>query len=112
MYSSLRKMSLKNGDGFVVVYNIANRYSFDRVTEFVDDIRDRKARFELPFLPQSLTLVGAKCDLETGRCVAVQEGKILAQNIGCGFIETSAKLSNNIDKTFYEAAWGVRKLSV
>lgn len=51
MYSSLRKMSLKNGDGFVVVYNIANRYSFDQVTEFVDDIRDRKARFELPFLP-------------------------------------------------------------
>jgi GTPase SAR1 family protein len=60
----------------------------------------------------NLLLFGAKCDLETERCVAVQEGKILAQKIGCGFIETSAKLSDNIDKTFYEAAWRVRKPSV
>lgn len=51
-------------------------------------------------------LVGNNIDLIADREVSTQEGHQLAQELACGFVETSAK-SINVDKAFYDV---VRKL--
>nr|GMD20175.1 ras-related protein RABA5b-like [Ipomoea batatas] len=45
-------------------------------------------------------LVGNKCDLESIRDVSVEEGKLLAEEEGLFFIETSALDSTNVNTAF------------
>ena len=45
-------------------------------------------------------LVGNKCDLESQRQVSFEEGQELADHYGVRFIETSAKDSKNVEKTY------------
>ena len=45
-------------------------------------------------------LVGNKCDLESKRQVSFEEGQKLADHYGVRFLETSAKDSKNVEKTF------------
>ena len=44
-------------------------------------------------------LVGNKCD-EIEREVSFEEGRRLAEEIGAGFVETSAKNGKNVDMAF------------
>lgn len=46
-------------------------------------------------------IVGNKSDLRADqRQVTTEEGKKLAGEWGCGFLETSAKMKENIDRAF------------
>jgi GTPase KRas protein len=56
-----------------------------------------------------MVLVGNKCDLETDRQVSSEEGKDLAKNFGCQFIETSAKQRIHVDEAFFEVVRDIRK---
>ena len=88
---------MKNGDGFIVVYSIDNRFSFEDATNFIDQtlrLRDQKAE-EVPIL-----IVGNKKDLEENRQVKTREGAALAKKYGVDFIETSAKTGENIEEAF------------
>lgn len=49
-----------------------------------------------------LILVGNKVDLESEREVAGSDGRALAQEWGCPFIETSAKSKTMVDELFAE----------
>ncbi len=49
-----------------------------------------------------LILVGNKVDLESEREVAGSDGRALAQEWGCPFIETSAKSKSMVDELFAE----------
>nr|AVV27000.1 Rheb [Eukaryota sp.] len=50
-----------------------------------------------------IILVGNMCDLERNRCVSNEEGEALARELGCSFIECSAKTDENIHKIFETA---------
>ncbi|OCK86401.1 hypothetical protein K432DRAFT_284772, partial [Lepidopterella palustris CBS 459.81] len=100
-YSALRDGSIIK-DGLIIVYSIADRNSFERVTEFIEDIGCLKKQVSA-FEPNRLTLVGAKCNLDAELCIEAQ-GKILAQMINCGFMETSTKRNSNVESAFYKAA--------
>ena len=45
-------------------------------------------------------LVGNKTDRESDRTVTTEEGQTLANQMGLWYIETSAKISNNIEEIF------------
>ena len=45
-------------------------------------------------------LIGNKCDLESQRQVTFEDGQELADHYGVRFLETSAKESKNVEKTY------------
>lgn len=54
-------------------------------------------------------LVGNNSDQVLEREVSTQEGYSLAQELGCEFVEVSAKNSINVDKAIFDVARDIRK---
>jgi len=79
------------------VYAITLQSSFEDVTEFHDAILRVKDCDSIPFV-----LVGNKCDLEDERKISREEGQQLANELGCKFLEASAKRKINVDEMFTE----------
>lgn len=92
------------GEGFLCVYSITMKDTFNAVHRFYDHILQVKGKDEVP-----LILVGSKCDLETDREVNKDEGKQLAEKFSCPFFETSAKTRVNVDEVFEELVRIVQK---
>jgi len=55
-----------------------------------------------------IVLVGNKSDLEHNRAVDMFEGQLMAQEMGCRFVETSAKLGTNVTQTFINLVCDIR----
>jgi len=85
-YSAMRDQYIRSGQGFLVVYSIANRRSFEELGEFREAILRVKDAEHFPMI-----IVGNKCDLESSREVSTMEGQELAKSYNCPFVETSAK---------------------
>ncbi|XDV37179.1 hypothetical protein PO909_006829 [Leuciscus waleckii] len=96
-FASMRDLYIKNGQGFILVYSLVNQQSFQDIRPMRDQIV-RVKRFE----KVPLILVGNKVDLESEREVAGSDGRALAQEWGCPFIETSAKSKSMVDELFAE----------
>uniref|UniRef100_A0A3B3QD78 small monomeric GTPase n=2 Tax=Paramormyrops kingsleyae TaxID=1676925 RepID=A0A3B3QD78_9TELE len=96
-FASMRDLYIKNGQGFILVYSLVNQQSFQDIRPMRDQIV-RVKRFE----KVPLILVGNKVDLEAEREVAGADGRHLAQEWGCPFIETSAKSKTMVDELFAE----------
>lgn len=81
--------------GYVLVYSIASRQSF----EMISILRDKILNFTgMQWIP--LVLVANKVDLHPQRQVSTEEGQDLAKSWNCAFIETSAKHNQNITRIF------------
>jgi len=93
-YATLRDQWIREGQGFVLVYSIASRLSFERIDIFRQSM-NRIKRGQPVFL-----LVGNKSDKATEREVSYDEGSRLAERFGCDFMETSAKTSQNVENLF------------
>ncbi|KAK6088571.1 Ras-like protein [Seiridium cupressi] len=103
-YSAMREQYMRTGEGFLLVYSITSRQSFDEITTFQQQILRVKDKDYFP-----MVVVGNKCDLENEREVTRQEGENLAKSFGCKFIETSAKSRINVDKAFYDIVREIRR---
>ena len=77
---------MREGKGFLLVYSVTSRSSFDDIVAFKDKILRAKDVDNVP-----IVLVGNKCDLKIQRQVVFDEGRSLARRWGCAFMETSAK---------------------
>ena len=84
------------GEGFVLVYSITARATFDRIERFRHQIARVKDSEEIP-----MVLVGNKSDRQSEREVSKQDGEQLAKRLNCMFIETSAKTRNNLEDAYY-----------
>lgn len=93
-YATLRDQWVREGQGFILVYSIASRSTFDRLDVFWQSML-RVKRHRPVFL-----LVGNKCDKSFEREVSKEEGFRMAQTFGCHFMETSAKTSQNVENLF------------
>jgi len=100
----LTEQDIRESVGFLLVYSITSRRSFEEVvTAYQLILRSkRKGRF-------SVILVANKCDLESEREVGIQEGRDLAMHFGCTFIETSAKKCIRVDEAFMNLVHEIRK---
>ena len=82
------------GQGFVLVYLIASRSTFDRLEVF------RQSMLRVKRKTPVFMLVGNKCDQISTREVSKDEGKLLAGSFGCSFMETLAKTAYNVELLF------------
>jgi GTPase KRas protein len=103
-YSAMRDQYMRTGQGFVVVYDITSRSSFEEVQIFKEQIHRVKDKDRVP-----IVLVGNKADLEELRQVTTLEGRDLAKSFGCPFFETSAKRRVNVDECFFALVREIRK---
>lgn len=103
-FSAMREQYMRSGEGFLLVYSVIDRSSFDEIYKFHKQILRVKDRDEFPML-----LVANKSDLDTQRVVSAGEGQELAHNLKIRYIEASAKHRLNVDQSFYELVRIVRK---
>lgn len=98
---------IRTGEGFIVVYSVTSRESFEEVRKFREQILRSKDIESIP-----MVIVGNKCDLECEVCchdnrcheqrqVTIAEGKALAKEFNSEFLEASAKTRINVDETFH-----------
>ncbi|EFA74806.1 Ras GTPase [Heterostelium album PN500] len=103
-YSAMRDQYMRTGQGFLCVYAITSRSSFDEIAAFREQILRVKDKDRVPMI-----VVGNKCDLESERQVTTGEGQDLAKSFGCPFLETSAKIRVNVEEGFYTLVREIRK---
>jgi len=93
-YATLRDQWVREGQGFILVYSIASRSTFDRLEVF------RQSMLRVKRTKPIFMLVGNKCDKTYEREVSKEEGAQLARTFGCEFMETSAKTAQNVERLF------------
>jgi GTPase KRas protein len=103
-YSAMREQYMRTGEGFLLVYSITSRPSFEEISDFQRQILRVKDKSYFPII-----VVANKCDLEMERQVYGHEGRELAKHFGCRFIETSAKQRINVDEAFYNLVREIRR---
>lgn len=121
-YTALRDQWIRDGEGFVLVYSISSRSSFSRIKRFHHQIqRVKESTGGSPSYPGSpiaamsgninvpIMLVGNKSDRVTEREVSTQEGHALARELGCEFVEASAKNCINVEKAFFDVVRIIRR---
>lgn len=105
-YSSMRDQYMRTGMGFVCVYDMTNRKTFDELINFHNQILRVQDKTSVP-----MVLVGNKLDLD-GREVSTQEGEDLAKELGLckeAFMETSAKTRVKCEDCFHQVVREIRK---
>ncbi|MEE6527071.1 hypothetical protein FKM82_028151 [Ascaphus truei] len=75
-------------DGFVLVYSICDRASFNVICQTIQLIKAAKDCLGPEKLP--IVIVGNKRDLHHLRTVSSEEGRLLALSMDCDFYEVSA----------------------
>eukprot|EP01101_Sappina_pedata_P008056 TRINITY_DN4394_c0_g1_i1.p1 TRINITY_DN4394_c0_g1~~TRINITY_DN4394_c0_g1_i1.p1 ORF type:complete len:191 (-),score=95.35 TRINITY_DN4394_c0_g1_i1:130-702(-) len=103
-YRSMRDQYMRGGQGFLIVYSIANKDTYEEVAGLQKQINRVKEVQKSP-----IVICGNKCDLEDERQVQKAEAETLAKNLGCPFFETSAKADINVENAFYEVVREIRK---
>lgn len=93
-FRTITRSYYRNAHGVILVYDVTDQRSFESVRSWIHDV-DRFAREDVPKL-----LVGNKTDLEEERVVPTKEGQALADSLGMGFVETSAKSAAGVEEAF------------
>lgn len=102
-YSAMREQYMRTGEGFLLVYSVIERESFNELSTFYQQILRVKDTDDVP-----IVLVGNKSDLTEERSVSYEEGEKLAKQFNCEFLETSAKQGINVDQAFHDLVRKIR----
>jgi small GTP-binding protein len=95
-YRSISLNYIKLGDGFLLVFSVDNRETFDKLDEWVQNIYD-----SVPVEEKVIFLVGNKID-SPNRVVKKEEAEAYAQKKKFPYYETSAKTGEGIEQLFDE----------
>lgn len=106
-FSSMQDQWMRDGRGFLIVYNITSAASFDEVSVLYEKILRTKDVDSVP-----VVLAGNKADLKNQRAVDYEKGAELAKQWDAPFFETSAKIKLNNEACFFELVRQIRKLDV
>ena len=98
---------MRFGQGFILVYSITSKESFDELQELYDSILRVKDRPTADGIP--IIMVGNKSDLEAQRQVSTEEAKKLSKAWRIPFYEASALTRSNVDAVFSDIVRLVRK---
>ncbi|KAF0971733.1 hypothetical protein FDP41_009956 [Naegleria fowleri] len=109
-FCTLRDQYIRQGEGFVIVYSVTNRNSFEEVYAFLEQIAQAKEldsaeEYKNLANDTAVVLVGNKSDLKNERVVSSEEGREVAKKFGSiAFYETSAKTRTNVEECFMDCA--------
>lgn len=98
-YHSLGPIYYREADGALLVYDITDTESFEKVKKWVTELYKIVKRKNI-----SVVIAGNKCDLEKRRAVNKQQVEEYAQSVGAVHIETSAKQNKGIEDCFIDIA--------
>ena len=116
-YAALSTQHIRKGDGFLLVYSMADRPSFTHISRYYTEVIlvkefTQPRPTQLPGSPISPTvpvtrslpilLVAYESEKAIKREVSTIEGQELAQQLNCEYAETSAKDRVNAEKAFYD----------
>lgn len=93
-FRNITKQYYKGADGILLVYDITDRNSFEKIKDWMKQIQENTQKEQI-----GIVLLGNKCDLED-RQVSYEEGESLAKEYGLLFWETSAYKDKNISESF------------
>eukprot|EP01106_Pelomyxa_sp_JSP_P003717 TRINITY_DN1563_c0_g2_i10.p1 TRINITY_DN1563_c0_g2~~TRINITY_DN1563_c0_g2_i10.p1 ORF type:complete len:106 (-),score=17.49 TRINITY_DN1563_c0_g2_i10:141-458(-) len=77
----MRDQYMRTGQGFLCIYSVTSRSSFEEIATFREQILRVKDADKVP-----MVLCGNKCDLESDRQVPTTEGSELAKSYTCPFM--------------------------
>ena len=93
------------GDGFMLVYSVTDKDSFQQLTKMKQFIEDVRRTRNVP-----IVIVGNKTDLAHAREVSVAQGEQLAADWTCAFFEVSAcDGGTEIEDAYHELFREVRR---
>ncbi|KAG7322515.1 hypothetical protein KOW79_013861 [Hemibagrus wyckioides] len=93
-YRTITTAYYRGAMGFILMYDITNEESFGAVQDWSTQIKTYS------WDNAQVILAGNKCDMEEERVVSVESGRLLAEQLGFEFFETSAKDNINVKQTF------------
>ncbi|XP_003386099.1 PREDICTED: ras-related protein O-RAL-like [Amphimedon queenslandica] len=96
-YAVIRDNYFRTGEGFICVFSVTERETFEGMKDFREQILRVKVDDKVPMI-----LVGNKIDLQDQRVVSFDEAKALAHSWGVPYEETSAKTKLNVEKVYYD----------
>ena len=103
----MRYTYMRDSDGFLLIYSVRDRYSFEDISILEQQILRVKDKDTFPMI-----VVGNDC-LEfyspTARIeVSKEEGQALANRMGCPFMEVDATSGYNVEKAFVKLVQEIR----
>jgi len=103
-YASLQDQWIREGDGYLIVYAINSKTTFEEATVIREKIVRIKDSEDFP-----LVLAGNKCDLPaTERKVTTEELDAKKVEWNCEGFETSAKTKHNTEESFFGVVREIR----
>lgn len=96
-YSRLSRNASLGVHGYVLVFSITSRQSFDRISQVNESLLDTLG--DAPDVPR--VLVGSMKDLEGQRQVSQLDAQRLAGSWGIPYIECSSKTGENVAEVFH-----------
>eukprot|EP01122_Echinamoeba_exundans_P017333 TRINITY_DN9113_c0_g1_i1.p1 TRINITY_DN9113_c0_g1~~TRINITY_DN9113_c0_g1_i1.p1 ORF type:complete len:253 (+),score=59.09 TRINITY_DN9113_c0_g1_i1:50-808(+) len=102
--SCMIHQSIIAGNGFVLVYSITDRDSFQSMEQYYSQVIQIKETSQI-----GIVLIGNKADQDHNREVSLEEGTKLAKRLGVPFFETSAKTRKDLTQAFCGAVREIRK---
>lgn len=103
-FSAMREQYMRTGEGFLLVFSVTDRSSFDEIPRFHTQILRVKDKDEFPMI-----LVGNKSDLEAERTVSTAEAQELGRIKKIPYLESSAKQRINVDASFHDLVRSIRR---
>ena len=100
-FQNIAKQYYKGANGVLLIYDISNRDSFNRISFWLKELKENNRINEL-----FICLVGNKIDLEQNRVISKEEGEKYAKENNISFIEVSAKSGEGIKDLFNKVIKG------
>jgi len=102
--SAMKDQYMRNGKGFLIVYTITSRNSWDEARNLRTRILQVKDEDEFP-----MVMVGNKKDLSANRQVQESEAATFCKQNKIPFFEASAKTRDNVEEGFFQLVREIRK---
>lgn len=103
-FSAMREQYMRTGEGFLLVFSVTDRASFEEISRFHTQILRVKDKDDFPMI-----LVGNKSDLENERTVSTSEGQEASRKLKITYLESSAKQRINVDAAFHDLVRAIRR---
>ena len=94
----------KGADGIVLVYDVTDDGSFEKIRDWMAQIQANTQKDELGFV-----LLGNKCDMEP-RVITEEQGNKMAEELKINYFETSALNGQGINEAFEQLARDIMKI--
>ncbi|MFX1298809.1 MAG: Rab family GTPase [Promethearchaeota archaeon] len=101
-FKSLRRLYLEGANGALVLYDMTNRESYEKLDEWIQSFK--KDRENEPII-----LIGNKSDLKDKIKIKEKEAREFAKRNNMDIIITSAKTGENVEKSFIELTTKILK---